>query len=155
MKDLFSLVFWGAVLYFSFGYFFNSDSKTRDVSSVPEVKEKIEFLRESCNSVSHKFGVMSDLTDLQLEAEWPSYKNKVAVWSGSITSIDSDTFSDDITVQIKCLNSRSLTSDVVVSFPDHAKDKLLKLRRGSTVDIKLKLTGYTRLLGLYGEAVFD
>jgi len=103
-----------------------------------------EYVDISCADFSQKFGMSSDLTNLQREELFKStYKNKYVDWSGEVAHIDNSF--GMLSVQIKCLSS-TFVSDAIVSFPESEKEKLLGLSEGQQIHFEARLENWGELL---------
>lgn len=116
-----------------------------------EQEVKTQPISESCLKVSGIFGAASNLSDLQKEELWPSFKGRRFDWKVSVTEVSKESFGDGFTVQYKCAGSSALIQDVMITYPASAKSEVLGLKKGGSYKISGKLTAYNSLLGLTAE----
>ncbi len=104
-----------------------------------------EYLTKSCTEYSKEFGLNSTYSDLQKDDRFNKmYKDKYVKWSGEVSEISDGGFTG-LTAQVKCLPT-SLTSDVLIHFPDTEKEKLMSYAKGATIKFEAKLDNWGTLL---------
>ena len=125
--------------------------------SKPEASQvtPIELYEDTCLHVAGIFGQENELTNLQKEERWKQYEGKVFRWDLKITEITSG-FLSGFNVQAICNGSESLIQDVMISYPNEAKDILMKVKVGSVVKVKgrLKHDG-GELLGIMADGLLE
>lgn len=104
-----------------------------------------EFVKESCSELAGMFDAGSSMTELQQKDAWRAYDDKWVKWVGTVTEVG-ETFGT-LQLHLKC-RAGTLTSDVIVSFPDNARAQLIALKPGTKVQFSAQLTGYSRFIGL-------
>lgn len=130
------------------------DSAHAGLFGKKKAKPPVQYIQEPCNAVMYKFGMVVDSTKLQKENDWKSYRGKAVVWDMVVADIKPKMFRG-YDVYAKCQNSNSISSDILVKYPEPAKDALGKLSQGSPIRVRFILNGYTKYTGIYGEAIFD
>lgn len=128
-------------------------NKNPSASSTTASVAAVEFVSESCDTLARMFGPGSNLSDLQKDERWKTYKGRAFKWGLKITEVSSDTFGG-YTVQFKCgRNSPSLIQDIQIKYPDNAKDMVMQFEKGKTYEIKGVLNFQSPLLGMTADAL--
>jgi len=115
--------------------------------SRPEIRE---YVKESCNQLSNKFGSNSKLTNLQKENAWKLYQGKFFKWKVKIVEVHDATFGT-YTVQFKCIPSDTLSFDGQISYDEKYKDKLMKLNNDSIHILEGRLRNFGNLVEINAD----
>ena len=97
------------------------------------------------SEVNDKFGLQSNLTDLQKDREWDAYEGVCVEWTGELVSLSEGFLSNGFDIQFKHL-STTFVSDVLARAPASAEDELLTWREGSRYTYRARLEDYGGLL---------
>ncbi len=120
----------------------DSDKPSPSVADIPSVPKKT-ILDESFADLDALFGVDSDLTELQKDELWKTYKGKYVRWTGEVSYIDESMGGISVGFRHK---PGTLTYDVLARFPMSEKGQLLRLKEGEIVK-------YTGRLDTRGGAI--
>ena len=97
------------------------------------------------SEVNDKFGLQSNLTDLQKDREWDTYEGLCVEWTGELVSLSERFLSSGFNIQFKHLPT-TFVSDVLARAPASAEEELLTWREGSLYTYRARLEDYGGLL---------
>ncbi len=97
-----------------------------------------ESLSQSFEEVDDIFGADSKLTDLQKDELWKDYEGKYVTWTGELTYLKEGLGGGGISAGFRH-KPGTLTYDVLVSFPNTLRGKLLNYTEGQVLTYTGKL----------------
>ena len=105
----------------------------------------IKAISISFEEVDRRFGINSDLTDLQKKSEWKkNYKGKCVKWLGQLVYLDEDWFGG---FNLGFKHKRdTFTYDVLVSTPSSYEEKLITMKNGNWYSYTIKLDDYAGVI---------
>ena len=109
-------------------------------------KASLSYVMESCVELSDKFGLRTKLSDIQRKELWKNYEGKAFEWVLKVEQISE--VDDGFSVRFKCENSNAFYSDMIMTYPQNAKDMLLQMNREASYKIKGLLKNYSVVYGL-------
>lgn len=111
-----------------------------------------QFINETCEEMVAIFGLKSRLSDLQKDELWRKYKGKAFKWPMWVHEVSSGLLGGYL-VHYKCEHSEAFVSDVLVSYPDGNRQRVMQLNKGSLYEVQGVLKRYGELMGLSADAL--
>ena len=108
----------------------------------------LSYITEPCMELSDKFGLQTKLSDIQKIEFWKNYEGKAFEWVLEVTEVSNEFLDDGFVVFFKCKNSSAFNHDIMMVYPNTAKDMLLQMKKGSFYKVKGLLQDYNSISGL-------
>ena len=103
--------------------------------------EQVQVSGVTFAEVNDKFGLYSNLTDLQKERQWDAYEGLCVEWTGELASLSEAFLGSGFTIQFKH-HPETFVSDVLARAPASAEEELLTWSEGSRYTYRARLDSY-------------
>ena len=123
----------------------SAGTQVQTTGGVQASPEPVQVSSVTFLEVNEKFGLQSDLTDLQKDREWPAYRGLCVEWTGELVSLSETFLGRGFNIQFKHLPT-TFVSDVLARAPASAEDDLLTWREGQQYTYLARLDDYGGLL---------
>ena len=107
--------------------------------------EQVQVSGVTFAEVNDKFGLYSNLTDLQKEREWDAYEGLCVEWTGELVSLSEAFLVSGFTIQFKH-HPETFVSDVLAQAPASAEEELLTWSEGSHYTYRARLVDYSGVI---------
>ena len=107
--------------------------------------EQVQVSGVTFAEVNDKFGLNSNLTDLQKGREWDAYEGLCVEWTGELVSLSEAFLSSGFTIQFKH-HPATFVSDVLARAPASAEEELLTWSEGSRYTYRARLVDYSGVI---------